>query len=199
MNKAILALLLATGVVTPALADPPSWSSNREHHDRDRHDRGNRGEWRGDRHDRWSGNRHWDGRGDHRNWDRHDSRDRDWRRHYGNDGRWGRDDWRSWRRYDYHRPDPRYGGYYADRYYRDGRYYGVRRLGRDDRIYRGYNGRYYCRRSDGTTGLLLGALGGGLLGDAVAPGDSRTVGALIGGGLGALLGREIDRDGVRCR
>src|SRR3546814_9803621 len=110
-----------------------------------------------------------------------------------------RSDWRRWIRYDYHRPDPRYGRYYADRYYRDGRYYGVRRLGYGDRVYRGYDGRYYCRRDDGTTGLIIGAIGGGLLGDALAPGDSRTLGVLIGGALGAVLGRELDRDGVRCR
>src|SRR3546814_6032306 len=86
-----------------------------------------------------------------------------------------------------------------DRYYRDGRYYGVRRLGYGDRVYRGYDGRYYCRRDDGTTGLIIGAIGGGLLGDALAPGDSRTLGVLIGGALGAVLGREIDRDGGRRR
>src|SRR3546814_19987258 len=67
-------------------------------------------------------------------------------------------------------------------------------LGYGDRVYRGYDGRYYCRRDDGTTGLIIGAIGGGLLGDALAPGDSRTLGVLIGGALGAVLGREIDRD-----
>ena len=30
--------------------------------------------------------------------------------------------------YDYNRPDPAYGGYYADRYYREGRRYRERRL-----------------------------------------------------------------------
>jgi outer membrane lipoprotein SlyB len=39
---------------------------------------------------------------------------------------------------------------------------------------------------------------GALLGDAIAPGGSKTVGAIIGGGAGALLGRAIDRD-VKCR
>src|SRR3546814_12368101 len=49
------------------------------------------------------------------------------------------------------------------------------------RVYRGYDGRYYCRRDDVTTGLIIVAIGGGLLGDALAPGDSRTLGVLIGG------------------
>lgn len=59
--------------------------------------------------------------------------------------------------------------------------------------------RWYCRRDDGTTGLIVGAAIGGLLGNEVARGDSRTVGAIIGAGAGALLGREIDRGGVTCR
>ena len=54
-------------------------------------------------------------------------------------------DWRSYRNYDYNRSDPRYGNYYADRYYRTGNYR-ERRLTRRDRIYRGSNGRYYCAR-----------------------------------------------------
>ena len=112
-------------------------------------------------------------------------------------GRRDRDDWRESRRYDWNRPDPRYGRYYdAGRYYRDGRYYRERRLTRADRIYRGNDGRYYCRRSDGTTGLVVGAIAGGLLGNAVG-GD--TLSALIGGAGGALLGRSIDRGNVTCR
>ena len=111
----------------------------------------------------------------------------------------GRDrDWRSYRNYDYNRTDPRYGNYYADRYYRQGNYR-QRHLSRRDRIYRGSNGRYYCRRSDGTTGLIVGAALGGLLGNRLATGRSATVETLIGAGAGALLGREIDRGRVRCR
>lgn len=109
-------------------------------------------------------------------------------------------DWRDYRHYDYNRPEKRYGDrYYADRYYRDGRYYKQRRLTYNDRIYRGNDGRYYCRRNDGTTGLIIGAIGGGVLGNIIAPGDSKTLGTIIGGGLGAVVGRSIDRDGVSCR
>jgi hypothetical protein len=102
------------------------------------------------------------------------------------------------RNYDWNRPDPRYGGYDASRYYRQGNYQ-ERRLGRNDRIYRGGDGRYYCRRSDGTTGLIVGALAGGLLGNALDGGRSSTLGTLLGAGGGALLGRSIDRGNVRCR
>jgi hypothetical protein len=109
------------------------------------------------------------------------------------------DNWRGYRQYDYNRYDPSYGGYDASRYYRDGRYYRERRLSRSDRIYRGNDGRYYCRRSDGTTGLIVGAVAGGLLGNAVSQGGSETLGTLIGAGIGAAIGAEIDKGEVRCR
>ena len=110
-----------------------------------------------------------------------------------------RDDWRSYRSYDYNRVDPRYGNYYAERYYRDGSYYQPRYLAYNDRIYRGRDGRYYCRRPDGTTGLIVGALAGGVLGNVLAPGDSKTLGTVIGAVGGGLAGRAIDRNRVTCR
>ena len=102
-------------------------------------------------------------------------------------------------RYDWNRPDPAYGGYYADRYYRDDRRYGERRLSRDERVYRGRDGRYYCRRSDGTTGLIIGGIAGGILGNIIAPGDSKTLGTIIGAGAGAAAGAAIDANDVKCR
>ena len=105
-------------------------------------------------------------------------------------------------RYDYNNPDPQYGGYYADRYYRDGPSYRERQLSANDRVYRGQDGRYYCRRSDGTTGLIAGAAIGGIIGTAIAPGGSGLLGALLGGAGGAAAGQAIDRSStrdVRCR
>ncbi|MBV9840210.1 MAG: hypothetical protein JOY99_01525 [Sphingomonadaceae bacterium] len=90
---------------------------------------------------------------------------------------------------DQHGWDPR-GSYHYDNHYRP------RRLGRDDYVYRGGDGRYYCRRSDGTTGLVLGAIGGGVLGGAVG---GNTLGALLGAAGGGLLGRSIDRGNISCR
>ena len=107
-------------------------------------------------------------------------------------------DYRRFSRYDYNRREPGYNAYYADRYYRDGRYYADRRITRNDRIYRGQNGRYYCRRNDGTTGLLIGGGLGALLGNQVNIGGSKTVSTIIGGAAGAVLGRAIDRGQVRC-
>ena len=110
-----------------------------------------------------------------------------------------RRDWRTYRNYDYNRPARGQNAYYADQYYRDGRYYQPRRLSSNDRIYRGRDNRYYCRRNDGTTGLVIGAIGGGVLGNTIASGGSKTLGTLLGGGLGALLGQKIDRNNVSCR
>ena len=88
--------------------------------------------------------------------------------------------------------------YYADRHYRDGRYYDDRAIGYGDTIYRGADNRYYCRRSDGTTGLIVGAGVGALLGNQINMGGSKTVRTIIGGAAGALVGRAIDKRNVRC-
>lgn len=101
--------------------------------------------------------------------------------------------------YDYNRADPSYGGYYADRYYRDGPNYRERRLSNRDRVYVGQNGQYYCRRQDGTTGLIVGGLAGGALGAVISPGGSGLLGALLGGAAGAAVGKSVDRNNVRCR
>jgi len=99
------------------------------------------------------------------------------------------------RRGDYNWRGDRNDGWDPSRSYHDGKYR-ERRLGRNDRIYRGGDGRYYCRRNDGTTGLVIGGIAGGLLGNAIG-GD--TLGTLLGAGGGALLGRSVDRGNVRCR
>lgn len=101
--------------------------------------------------------------------------------------------------YDYDRPDPAYGGYYADRYYRDDPRYRERVLADNDRVYVGQDGRYYCRRSDGTTGLIVGGIAGGALGAAVTSGRSELLGVLLGAAAGAAAGNAIDRRNVRCR
>lgn len=84
-------------------------------------------------------------------------------------------------------------------YNSQGYYSQPRRLSRNDRIWRGQDGRYYCRRENGTAGLVIGAAVGGVLGSQVAGRGDRTLGAIIGAVGGGLLGREVDRGGVRCR
>jgi hypothetical protein len=108
-------------------------------------------------------------------------------------------DWRQYHRYDHNRYEPGAKAYYPDDYYRDGRYYRERQLSANDRIYRGRDNRYYCRRPDGTTGLIVGGAVGALLGNSIGGGGSSLLGTLVGGGAGALLGREVQRGGVRCR
>lgn len=118
-------------------------------------------------------------RGRHRGWygrDRDDDRyeDRDERRYEG-------------------RYEGRGDGYRQQRYYDEPVY-------RQTRVWRGDDGRAYCRHSDGTTGLLIGGAAGALLGREVAGrrGD-RTMGAILGAAGGALIGRSIDRNNARCR
>jgi hypothetical protein len=178
---------LAGGIAaTPAFADPPpgrGW--NRDDHPGRGPDRGPDRRW--DRDDR---------RGPDKRWHDHDRgpdrvvviRDR-------------RPPPRVVYAYDYNRPDPRYRGYYADRYYRPYDRYGYApiRVTRETRIYRGYDDRYYCRRSDGTTGLIIGAAVGALLGDQIDRGRSSILGAVLGAGAGGLIGREIERGDVVCR
>lgn len=102
------------------------------------------------------------------------------------------------------------GDYYSDGYdrhqysredyrrgYRDGYRYDDRRY--NHRVWRGDNGRYYCRRQDGTTGLLVGGAAGALIGRGIDGGRDRTLGTLLGAVGGALLGREVDRSDSRCR
>lgn len=86
-----------------------------------------------------------------------------------------------------------------DEYDRYGRYIEPRRLSRNDEIWRGRDGRYYCRRSNGTTGLIIGAGVGALLGRAIDTRGERTTGTILGAAGGALLGREIEQSNARCR
>ena len=99
--------------------------------------------------------------------------------------------------YDAADPWGRYDGYY-DRYYNAGQY-DTYPLTANDYVYRGANGTYYCRRHDGTVGLVVGAGIGALLGDAIAPRGSRTIGALIGAGAGAAIGASIERGEMKCQ
>ncbi|MEA3012611.1 MAG: hypothetical protein QOD42_1156 [Sphingomonadales bacterium] len=86
------------------------------------------------------------------------------------------------------------------RYYRDDPRAEERRLAAEDEVYRGEDGRYYCRRSDGTTGLVIGAGVGALVGRGIDRRGERTTGTVVGGVLGALVGREVERNSdMRCR
>ncbi len=86
------------------------------------------------------------------------------------------------------REDRRYARYYDQRGYYSGP------------TWRGDDGRYRCHRSDGSTGLILGAVGGALVGRSIDTRGDRAGGTLLGAALGALVGSAIDKDsGRRCR
>jgi uncharacterized protein YcfJ len=83
---------------------------------------------------------------------------------------------------------------------KDRRYYANdQRINRNTRVWRGEDGRYRCKKDNGTTGLLIGGAVGGLAGHEIAGGGDKLLGTIIGAGAGALIGREVDRDKYRCR
>jgi hypothetical protein len=60
---------------------------------------------------------------------------------------------------------------------------------------------YRCeegRRHAATTGTIVGALGGALVGNALSHGGGKTGGTLIGAGVGAVAGHEIAKNNHRC-
>ncbi len=112
------------------------------------------------------------------------------------DGDWDDDDdddrWKKRRRYQ----DRYYGRKdQRDHYYDDRRY--DERVSRNTRVWRDRDGRIRCRRNDGTTGLIVGGALGALLGREVDSRGDRSIGTILGAAGGALLGRELERG--RCR
>ena len=102
-----------------------------------------------------------------------------WQRGRGNPHRYDRYDNRS------------YGYQPARSYYNEPVY-------RDTRVWRGNDGRTYCRKRDGTTGLIVGAAAGALLGREIDSRGDRTLGAILGAAAGAFLGKEVAQ-GTSCR
>lgn len=81
------------------------------------------------------------------------------------------------------------------RYYSNDGYY-------NGPTWRDRQGRYRCRRSNGTTGLIIGGAAGALVGRSIDGGRNRTTGTVVGAVAGALVGREVQRSsrsGRRCR
>jgi hypothetical protein len=91
-----------------------------------------------------------------------------------------------------------------DGYYDSGRYAqsyrGDRYYGRSQRYYGNSN---YNRRCSGTTGTVIGGVGGALLGRSITRdryrGRSGTTGTILGAAIGALAGRSIDKSSCRNR
>lgn len=91
---------------------------------------------------------------------------------------------------DYYKKRKHNRNYYASR---------DQRVNGNTRIWRGNDGRYRCKKDNGTTGLLIGGAVGGLAGHEIAGNGDKLLGTVLGAAGGALLGREIDKDKYRCR
>ncbi len=88
--------------------------------------------------------------------------------------------------------------YYGDRYEREYRGDYDRGYYRDRgyRQYRGDRGYYRNRNqrcNSGTTGTIVGAIAGGLLGRSIDTRGDRATGTILGGAAGALAGRAVGR------
>ena len=80
-----------------------------------------------------------------------------------------------------------------------GYYLTPKKITRDSYMWRGDDGKYYCKRENGTTGLVIGAGVGALAGHELAGRGDKTLGVLLGAAAGGLLGRTIDRGDLKCR
>ena len=68
------------------------------------------------------------------------------------------------------------------------------------KTWRDSQGRLRCKRPNGTTGLIVGAAGGALVGRAIDTHGSRATGTILGAAAGALIGRQLDRSSrLKCR
>ena len=67
------------------------------------------------------------------------------------------------------------------------------------KTWRDSRGRLRCKRPNGTTGLIVGAAGGALIGRAIDTKGERATGTIVGAAAGALIGRQVERSRVRCR
>lgn len=68
------------------------------------------------------------------------------------------------------------------------------------KTWRGSDGRLYCKKSNGTTGLIVGGAAGVLAGRAIDTRGSRMTGSILGAAVGALVGRHVERNVVsKCR
>lgn len=71
--------------------------------------------------------------------------------------------------------------------------------GYEGKVWRDSQGRLRCKRPDGTVGLIVGGASGALLGRAVDTHGERATGTILGAAAGALIGRRIQHGGSRCK
>jgi len=64
--------------------------------------------------------------------------------------------------------------------------------------WRGSDGRMHCRKNDGTVGVIVGGVAGALVGRSIDTHGDRTAGTVLGAAGGALVGRAVVRK-TSCR
>ncbi|HEX8644359.1 MAG TPA: glycine zipper 2TM domain-containing protein [Allosphingosinicella sp.] len=69
----------------------------------------------------------------------------------------------------------------------------------DAHVVNGSRNHRHCRRANGTVGMVVGGAAGALVGREIAGRRHRTTGTIVGAAGGALAGRAIARGRVRCR
>jgi uncharacterized protein YcfJ len=94
------------------------------------------------------------------------------------------------KKHGHHKHRPHYSHYDPD--YRYGAAYAPAPVYRERYVQRVYERPDRCR--SGTTGAIVGAAAGALLGREIDGGRDRAQGTIIGGAAGALLGREATRN-----
>ena len=65
--------------------------------------------------------------------------------------------------------------------------------------WQGQDGKTYCKKKDGTVGLLVGAAVGVLIGRAIDTRGDRTPGTILGGVAGAIIGKKIAQGKTTCQ
>lgn len=69
----------------------------------------------------------------------------------------------------------------------------------DAHVVNGSRNHRHCRRANGTVGMVVGGAAGALVGREIAGRRHRTTGTIVGAAGGALAGRAIARGRTRCR
>lgn len=87
---------------------------------------------------------------------------------------------------------------YRDRDYRGSRRHYDDRGYRDARVWRDRDGTYRCRKTDGTIGMIVGGAAGAILGREIDSRGDRTLGTVLGAAGGAILGKQV-MSRTRCR
>lgn len=69
---------------------------------------------------------------------------------------------------------------------------------RNTRVWRDDDGALRCRKTDGTIGLIVGGAAGAILGREIDSRGDRTLGTILGAAGGAILGKTV-MSRTRCR